>query len=176
VRASTGTFTTVDFPAAVNGTAPLAINPAGVITGFYYDVNFAEHGFARAADGTLTTFDPPGSIFTNPAAIDPAGAVVAYYQDASLLLHGFLRAPDGTFTTIDFPAAMAHPPRHHAGSGYPRILSTAKTVPQAAAGNQRHFHPIQFPGLDNHVRRRVITGVYHIPGTGRQHGFVPHKG
>ena len=34
------------------------MNPEGVIAGYYYDANFAAHGFLRAKDGTITTFDP----------------------------------------------------------------------------------------------------------------------
>src|SRR5690242_18083295 len=55
------TYTTFDPPGAV-GTAPESINN-GVITGNYYDGS-EYHGFMRAADGTITTFDPNGSIDT----------------------------------------------------------------------------------------------------------------
>jgi hypothetical protein len=37
----------------------LGINPAGTITGFYVDTNTVYHGFLRARDGTITTFDAP---------------------------------------------------------------------------------------------------------------------
>src|SRR5579862_6481410 len=42
-------------------TQPQAINPAGVITGFYFDENAVAHGFVRGTDGTFTTFDAPGA-------------------------------------------------------------------------------------------------------------------
>jgi hypothetical protein len=49
LRASDGTVTTFDVPGAGKGfnqgTAPLGINPAGVIVGLYIDANDARHGF-----------------------------------------------------------------------------------------------------------------------------------
>ena len=55
--ANTATFTTFDPPGSLV-TEPFAINPAGAITGPYFDASGIEHGFLRARDGTLTTFDP----------------------------------------------------------------------------------------------------------------------
>ncbi len=46
-----GTFITFDAPGAVNGTNPSGINPAGVITGYFNDVNFVGHGFVRNHNG-----------------------------------------------------------------------------------------------------------------------------
>jgi hypothetical protein len=55
---------TLDAPGAGTGptlgTEPLAINPAGVIAGFYADASNALHGFVRATNGAITTFDAPG--------------------------------------------------------------------------------------------------------------------
>src|SRR5882757_5583469 len=72
--ANTVTFITFDPPGSVD-TEPFAINPAGAITGPYFDASGNEHGFLRARDGTLTTFDPAGSIETNPEGINLAGAI-----------------------------------------------------------------------------------------------------
>src|SRR5260370_36173996 len=55
------TFITFDVPGALE--AVNGINPAGAITGWYFEANFVGHGFLRAPDGTITTFDPPGSTF-----------------------------------------------------------------------------------------------------------------
>lgn len=105
--AQQGTFTTFDAPGAGTGlnqgTFPVAINPAGAVTGYYYDANFVIHGFLRAGDGTLTAFDPPGSQFTFVTGINPEGAITGSYADVNFMGHGFLRAPDGTFTTFDAP-------------------------------------------------------------------------
>ena len=53
------TFTTFDPPAS-QLTAPGSINAAGQITGSYFDSTFAQHGFVRGKDGSITSFDVPG--------------------------------------------------------------------------------------------------------------------
>jgi hypothetical protein len=92
-------------------TTPVAINPAGTVTGFYADANAARHGFLRAGDGTITAFDVPGatctrhsSECTSPAAINPAGAITGSYCDG-ITCHSFLRDGDGTITTFDPPGS-----------------------------------------------------------------------
>jgi hypothetical protein len=114
-RAANGTFTQIDAPDAGTGPfpqgtfpsefTPAGINPAGGITGFYVDARSVQHGFVRALGGTITEFDPTGSIFTNPNAIDEPGEITGFYVDASGVGHGFLRAPDGAITTFDAPGA-----------------------------------------------------------------------
>ena len=45
-------FTTFDAPGAgagTQGTFPLAMNPSGAITGYYFDASGAFHGFLRGA-------------------------------------------------------------------------------------------------------------------------------
>ncbi len=61
----------------------------GVISGYYYDSNIVFHGFVRAADGTITSFDVPGSRNTSAFGIDKKGNVVGYYDDSNLVTHGF---------------------------------------------------------------------------------------
>src|SRR5262249_21425603 len=114
VRAKNGTITTFDVPGAVNGTEAGSgkvggppINQAGAITGTYFDANFVGHGFLRAPDGGLTTFDVPGAVNgTSGQAINPEGVIIGFYTDASFANHGFVRTPDGTFTTFDVPVAI----------------------------------------------------------------------
>ena len=113
VRAPDGKIATFDAPDA--GTASSqgtyvetpsgGINPAGTITGYSVDTNNVAHGFVRAPDGAIITFDAPGSIFTLGNSINPAGAVTGDYGDASGVFHGFLRAPDGAFTTFEAPGS-----------------------------------------------------------------------
>ena len=107
VQSSAQTYTTFDPPGSI-ATLPFAINEAGAITGFYVDMNGAQHGFLRAKDGTITTFDAPGaSQGTVPAAINAPGAITGNYVDANGANHGFLRAVDGTITPFDAPGAGA---------------------------------------------------------------------
>jgi hypothetical protein len=110
------------------GTESIAINPGGVIAGFYVGYDNVVHAYVRTPDGKFTTFDGPGvpssapvDPFSPPSswindlapgtygdAIDEWGAVAGYYVDASNVAHGYLRAPDGKFTSFDVP---------HAGTG-----------------------------------------------------------
>src|SRR5215831_621764 len=124
-RANT-TIATFDAPGAGTGarqgTTAFGINPAGAITGFTRDANFARHGFLRAPDGTITIFDDPnagtcstscGSIGngqgTRAFAINPSGVITGFYTDNSGRCHGYVRAANGTFTQIDAPDAGTGP-------------------------------------------------------------------
>ncbi len=62
------TITSFDVPGAVNGTLAFAINPAGAITGTYFDANFVPHGFLRAHNGSFTTFDLRVPVSPRPPA------------------------------------------------------------------------------------------------------------
>jgi hypothetical protein len=55
------------------------------------DASFVFHGFLRAPDGNVTTYDPPGSITTYPMGINPAGEISGSYADANSVFHGFAR-------------------------------------------------------------------------------------
>jgi hypothetical protein len=120
VRAPGGSITTFDVPdaggagtASLPGTFGYNINPAGVIAGYYTDVNFVFHSFVRARDGTITTFDAPGASTSSGQGtftaqfngINPAGAVTGNYIDASGVNHGYVRAPGGAITVFDVPGA-----------------------------------------------------------------------
>src|SRR5438132_1919856 len=109
--AQQGTFTTFDAPGAATGngfgTVASSITAAGAIMGYYNDANAVFHGFLRARDATIATFDPPGSAFTIPGSINPAGTIAGFYFDVDFVPHGFLRARDGTFTTFDLPVGSS---------------------------------------------------------------------
>jgi hypothetical protein len=124
VRAGNGTFSTFDAPSIgttcfegnffIPGTFPSSINPEGAVTGNYYDTNCVSHGFLRASDGTLTTFDVPGSCTTTcfgtqPVVINPDGTILGIYTDSGGNPHGFLLTSDGGFTSFDPPGAIASP-------------------------------------------------------------------
>jgi hypothetical protein len=96
------TITTFDAPGAGTGagqgTLPFAINPAGLITGYYLDTGDVFHGFLRIRNGAIATFDVPGA-GTGPGqgtvalCNNPVDAITGYYIDASDVFHGFLRSP-----------------------------------------------------------------------------------
>src|SRR5215469_14267866 len=97
-------ITTFD-PQGSVGTASRSVNK-GAVTGWYYDSNYTTHGFLRASDGTITTFDAAtGATGTSPNSI-VNGKIVGYYEDSNGG-HGFFRAVDGTITTFDVTGAAA---------------------------------------------------------------------
>src|SRR6516164_10002331 len=98
------TYTTIDPPGSLF-TFPVCINPAGVIAG-RYDTFLVAHGFVRAHDGIISTFDNPAGAFPIlPLSINPPGMIVGAYLDAGNVWHGFLRTAKGTFTTFAAPGA-----------------------------------------------------------------------
>jgi hypothetical protein len=109
-----GSSVTFQIAGATNGTYPTSINASGSITGFDYIVlsesSVTKHGFLRTPDGTITTFDPPGSAMTVPLSINKSGAIVGYYSPSSFFetqyFTGFLRLPDGRFLKINPPGAL----------------------------------------------------------------------
>ena len=107
LRDRNGTFNTFNVPDAVFGFYPEGINPEGAIAGTYYDANFVGHGFFRASNRTLTTFDVPGAGSTTAVGITPDGVITGSYTDANNGSHGFLRTRDGSFTTFDPPGEIA---------------------------------------------------------------------
>ena len=102
-----GTFTTIDFPGAVDTveccSATLNINEQGQIVGGYADASGTGHGFLLKA-GKFTTIDFPRAVYTEALGINPRGYIVGEYLDANMKSHGFLLRPRG-FSTIDGPAA-----------------------------------------------------------------------
>jgi len=115
VRTPDGQITTFDdsqAPAgtgAYQGTFPGAINDLGVITGQYVDGNNVDHGFVRAPDGKITTFDAPGSTFTAPQNINNFGVIAGLFYDSNGVGHGFIRTAAGQITTFDPPNSFTGP-------------------------------------------------------------------
>ena len=113
------TITTIDAPGAgtqqSQGTTPTAINPAGAITGYFFDANWTGHAFLRSHEGIFTIVDGPGAnsiTGTVATAINPSGTITGYYvvdrpgccpHEATTF--GFVRTPDGAFTTFAVPGA-----------------------------------------------------------------------
>ena len=117
VRLKDGTIEEFD-PAGSASTRPTAITKEKVngkgeeaVAGFYFDGGNVAHGFVRFADGTIETFDPPGSAGTMPTSIDAKGVVTGSFNDGNNTSHGFLREEDGTITTFDPSGSRLTGPR-----------------------------------------------------------------
>lgn len=128
VRTKAGAMTSFDAPGAgtnpgqykglqFQGTIPTAISSKGVIVGVYSDPNFVTHGFVRAVDGTITSFDVSGAggsglPGTLPGSVNTAGTIAGLSVDANGVAHGFVRTAAGAITTFDVPGA--------GGTGFPQ--------------------------------------------------------
>jgi hypothetical protein len=91
---------------AGQGTTPVGIADFGVIAGNYADGNYVNHGFVRTPDGKITTFDPPGSVYTLVWSINNFGQIAGIFFDTNGVGHGFVRTADGRITTFDPPGAV----------------------------------------------------------------------
>lgn len=77
-------------PAGSVVTRPQAINPRGLIAGFYADAGNFYHGFLRESDGAIAAFDVFNSTNTSPTAMNNEGDIAGWYSDASGKVHGFV--------------------------------------------------------------------------------------
>lgn len=136
VRNSGSTVTTFSVPEPGQSqygypTMGTAINSSGVIAGAYFsNKDNVSHGFARAADGTITTFDPANVAITPagntstwnsgdvPTAIDTNGDIAGSYTDTTGARHGYLRTAAGAITPFDATGAATTP---CATSGFGRV-------------------------------------------------------
>ena len=119
---------------------------AGSVPGAYIDASNVYHGFVRAADGTVTTFDVAAAGTgsgegTLPEAINQGGTITGIYIDANFVFHGFVRAPDGAITTFDPPGAGTGPGQ---GTLPSSINQTAITGDYLDASNVYHGFIVGF--------------------------------
>ena len=127
LRAASGTITEFDVSGAVTnaactpqaasrvGTRPIAINSTGTIIGTYSDTSGKYHGFVRAANGGVTTFDAPpvasiscSSCGTVPTTIDTAGDIAGYYSDSNGRHYGFVYPANGAITAFSVSNSVAN--------------------------------------------------------------------
>lgn len=103
IRTPDGAITTFRYPGA-RWTFGLDINAAGVAVGVFALPDKSEHGYIRAADGSLAAFDVGAADDVTPSCIN-AGGVVAGSYSADNVDHGFIRTAGGTVTGFDPPGS-----------------------------------------------------------------------
>jgi Bacterial Ig-like domain (group 3) len=96
-------------PTEIEGTAGLAMNPSGEISGIYTDGEAGLHSFVRAPSGAITEFSVPDAgdgVYqgTVAFAINCSGTVAGTYLDANSELHGFVAALGELQTTTTLKA------------------------------------------------------------------------
>lgn len=93
------------------------INRRGVIAGSYKDSAGTYHGFARNADGELTTFAPIGSTDTYAFSIDNKNRITgSFIKDGATVL-GFERHNDGTIKILKVPRSLYTEPESISSAG-----------------------------------------------------------
>jgi hypothetical protein len=170
-------------------TYPQAINPAGVITGYYYDAGGIPHGFLRARDGTFPSFDPNGSLAALGATqgskafgINSALVITGYWYDASGFIHCFMRASTGTFTNIDPPNSLGsndfypiviNPMGAITGNYFDGNTGSTRGFVRASVGGPNAFTAFDAPGSHPQAINPAgaITGNY-SDASGNTHGFL----
>jgi hypothetical protein len=112
VRTAAGTITSFDAPDAGTGSDQgtatylvACLNQSGVVAGGYIDSTGVSHSYVRAADGTITEFDPTGYSASGTGSINAGGVIIGVGVDAAGANHGFVRAVEGTFTLFDVTGA-----------------------------------------------------------------------
>ena len=98
-----------NLPAQVDGTAGLAINSPGAITGVYTESDSGMHSFIRTSAGALTEFAAPNAgdgVYqgTVAFAINDSGTVAGTYLDTNSDLHGFVATLGLVATTVNLTA------------------------------------------------------------------------
>jgi probable HAF family extracellular repeat protein len=100
------TFTTVDDPAAINGTNGTyaqGINDSGQVVGYSYDTAGNAHGFSKTG-GDFMPLNYPEAPQSFAQGVNNKGDVVGWYNDSSHN-HGFLYS-GGVYVGINHPSAI----------------------------------------------------------------------
>jgi hypothetical protein len=94
-------------------TNAFSINNAGTVAGTYFTIGGREHGFVRAPDGTITTFDAPESAGgTVVTSINDKGAITGVGFPGPIgFATGYIRDPEGNFTRFNAPGSTSMAPQ-----------------------------------------------------------------
>ena len=113
-----GTYTEFAAPEADPnaGTVAVAIDDAGIVSGYFYDVRGIKHAFVRFVNGQVVTIDVPGAPFpdfrdTAFVAVNGEGTGIGYYIDYQYIYGGFARTPGGAIILIDVPGSTQSFPK-----------------------------------------------------------------
>jgi hypothetical protein len=105
VRSASGSITSFDVPTTCTVAAPPAdcafegtwaggINLVGTVVGVYFGEDGVPHGFWRAANGSITTFDVQRrGYLTDPISLNDFGQITGIAFDARFVTHGLLVTP-----------------------------------------------------------------------------------
>jgi probable HAF family extracellular repeat protein len=101
-----GTFIPFTVPGATQGIFALGLNDNNDVAGSFLGDDFVQHGFI-ADQGTVISFDFPGSLATAPFQINSSRHTIGIYADRAVNTHSFLVTFDGPSAGMDATAAPA---------------------------------------------------------------------
>jgi hypothetical protein len=177
VRARDGTFTTFIPPGAGTGAfqgcnafTQDSLNDVGATAGWGVDDNFADHGWVRAPDGKITTFDVPGGGTgagqgTVAGGINLWGTIAGWLIDSDSVYHGFVRTPHGDITNFDVKGAGTSPGQSQ-GTFFETLNIWGAITGQYVDGNNVNHGFVRTP--DGEITTFDIKGA----GTGRGQGTI----
>jgi hypothetical protein len=122
LRQANGKIVRIDLPDSQYADG-LDVNNKGVATGDFVDSNGLWHGFIRAKDGSLTTFEEPNAatgsdMGTFAGATNIHGDTIGPYIDGDGVLHGYIRHANNTFTEFDVDGAVDTIPYNENAKGW----------------------------------------------------------
>jgi sugar lactone lactonase YvrE len=123
-----------DTAGIVAGTLGLSVDAAGDVTGIYSDGDDVSHGFLRAANGSITTFEAPAAGAgamqgTGALTINASASIAGTYADENSALHGFLLTLGQTATTTTLTPAPASSVYGEAVTLTAKVASSSGTPP-----------------------------------------------
>jgi hypothetical protein len=190
LRTAAGKFLKFE-PEDTQGTYGLHINNHGVATGDYVDSAGLWHGFIRAKDGALTTFEEPlaalgPDLGTFAGATNVHGDTIGPYFDADFIMHGYVRHDDGSFEEFDVPGAVDTIPYLINSKGW--IVGFSDDENGAMHGFIRkpngQIIPVDVEGAGTGPGQGTIVGDInkdgiatgnYVDGDGVSHGFLRQK-
>jgi hypothetical protein len=180
IRHTDGSFTSFHIDDVYPDELHLAgINAKGEIAGDYVDTSFASHGFLRAANGRITTFDPPAGEGITVAAMNDRGWVAGFLSRKGAL-QGYVRKRNGDTETFEAPGAfIAITAMNHSGAVTGCYASNFHNYGfiRAAGGKVTGFH-LPWGPSENMCPQSVndagqVAGYVHYGSFGeKEFGFI----
>jgi hypothetical protein len=84
----------------------LGLDPAGNLTGYYWDKNYYAHSFVRGTDGRIKAFVDSAAVNGTYSLSITSGGFAGIYEDASFAQHGFVGGRNA-MTTFDPPGEFS---------------------------------------------------------------------
>ena len=146
VRSRDGAFTLFGVPGNGRINSNTEINAVGIVSGDYQDASSVFHGFVRTPNGTVTTFDPPGSDNTFATGINDFGVITGLASQGNITF-GYLRVPSGDERFYPGTYAVSDEESLYIDGGFYLYGDPIVRLWPFVAGNpSQHWHLGEVPG------------------------------